>query len=69
MNREEIKNNKIKRLLNSAFNLFIEKGINDTTIQEIVDNAGVGKGTFYFYFKDKFEIQDMLISPKSSRAI
>ncbi len=59
--------NKESRLLNTAFKLFTEKGIKDTSIQEIVDNADVGKGTFYLYFKDKYEIRDILIAKKSHK--
>lgn len=59
--------NKETRLLNTAFKLFTEKGIKDTSIQEIVDNADVGKGTFYLYFKDKYEIRDILITKKSHK--
>lgn len=66
-----MKNNKQKsketRLLNTAFKLFTEKGIKDTSIQEIVDQADVGKGTFYLYFKDKYEIRDILIVKKSQK--
>lgn len=59
--------NKENRLLNTAFNLFTEKGVKNTSIQEIVDNADVGKGTFYLYFKDKYEIRDILIAKKSHK--
>ena len=62
---EEKKDVKEKNLLTSAFELFTEKGFKETSIQEIVDNAGVAKGTFYLYFKDKYEIQNKLISKKS----
>lgn len=58
---------KEKRLLTTAFNLFTEKGIKNTSIQEIVDNADVGKGTFYLYFKDKYEIRDILIVKKTKK--
>ena len=40
------KEEKETRLLNTAFKLFTEKGIKETSIQEIVDNASVAKGTF-----------------------
>lgn len=53
------------KLFDTAFKLFTKKGINDTSIQEIVDDAGVGKGTFYLYFKDKFDLQEQLITKKS----
>lgn len=55
------------RLLENAFELFKEKGIKDTSIQEIVDKANVAKGTFYLYFKDKYEIRDVLIAKKSEK--
>lgn len=61
------KEEKENRLLNTAFKLFTEKGIKDTSIQDIVDNASVAKGTFYLYFKDKYEIRDILIVKKSEK--
>lgn len=70
MKKNEIDNekkNKENRLLETAFNLFTEKGIKDTSIQDIVDNANVAKGTFYLYFKDKYEIRDILIAKKSKK--
>lgn len=55
------------RLLNSGFKLFTHKGFKETSIQEIVDDAKVAKGTFYTYFKDKFELRNVLIARKSSK--
>ena len=63
----EQKNEKENRLLDTAFKLFTEKGIKDTSIQNIVDKANVAKGTFYLYFKDKYEIRDILITKKSEK--
>lgn len=63
----EQKNEKKNRLLETAFKLFTEKGIKSTSIQDIVDNANVAKGTFYLYFKDKYEIRDVLITKKSEK--
>lgn len=65
MKKEE--KDKETRLLKTAFDLFTEKGIKDTSIQEIVDKANVAKGTFYLYFKDKYEIRDILIAKKSEK--
>lgn len=62
---QENKKEKENSLLENAFKLFTEKGIKDTSIQEIADGAGVGKGTFYLYFKDKYDIQEQLIARKS----
>ncbi len=63
----EQKTDKETRLLETAFKLFTEKGIKSTSIQDIVDNAKVAKGTFYLYFKDKYEIRDVLITKKSEK--
>ena len=43
------------------------KGVGQTSISEIVDKAGVAKGTFYLYFKDKYDIKNKLIAHKSSQ--
>ena len=61
------KEGKENRLLNTAYKLFTEKGIKNTSIQEIVDMANVAKGTFYLYFKDKYELRDILIVKKSQK--
>ena len=47
------KKQKKESLLNTAFSLFTSKGFQKTSISDIVDNAGVAKGTFYLYFSDK----------------
>lgn len=67
MEKEKSEENKETRLLTTAFKLFTEKGVKNTSIQEIVDNANVAKGTFYLYFKDKYEIRDILIAKKSHK--
>lgn len=61
------KNKQIKResLLETAFKLFTSKGIHKTSISDIVEDAGVAKGTFYLYFKDKYDIRNKLIAHKS----
>ena len=64
---ENNKNEKLNKLLDTAFQLFTDKGIQHTSIQDIVNNAGVAKGTFYLYFKDKYEIQDHLLARTSYR--
>ena len=59
---DENKQQKEDALFRSAYNLFMSKGISKTSIHDIVQDAGVAKGTFYLYFKDKFEIRDRLIA-------
>lgn len=60
-------NKKQKRtsLLDTAFSLFTSRGIHNTSISDIVESAGVAKGTFYLYFKDKYDIKNKLIAHKA----
>lgn len=47
------KEQKKLHILGSALNVFLRKGFNDTKIQDIADEAGIGKGTIYEYFNGK----------------
>lgn len=62
-------NKKIKKnaLFQTAFDLFTEKGFAKTTIADIVNRAGLAKGTFYLYFKDKYDLRDKLITFKAAK--
>ncbi len=64
---ESNKQQKEDSLLNTAFHLFTTKGLSKTSIAEISEKAGMAKGTFYLYFKDKYDIRNKLISHKSSQ--
>lgn len=64
---EENKEAKENKLLESAFRLFTDKGVKNTSIQEIVNDAGVAKGTFYLYFKDKYDLEKYLIIKKTKQ--
>lgn len=64
---ESNKQQKKDSLLNTAFYLFTTKGLSKTSIAEISEKAGMAKGTFYLYFKDKYDIRNKLISHKSSQ--
>ena len=61
------KKEKENKLMEKALKLFTEKGVNNTSIQDIADEAGVGKGTFYLYFKDKYDIRDKVIASCSNK--
>lgn len=54
-------------LLKTAFEFFTTKGFSKTSISDIVNKAGVAKGTFYLYFKDKYDIRNRLVAHKSSQ--
>ena len=62
---EENKRKKRNSLLKQSYKLFTTKGISDTSITDIANSAGVAKGTFYFYFKDKQDLIYHLIARKA----
>lgn len=62
---DEKKKRKRMALLDAAFDLFTSKGVNETSISDIVQRAELAKGTFYLYFKDKSEIYTELVTQKA----
>lgn len=44
---------KDRQIVDAAIELFLERGVRGTTIQEIAKKAGVAVGTVYVYHKDK----------------
>ncbi len=66
---EENKKRKKQLLLDSSFDLFMKKGWLETTISDIVKQANVAKGTFYLYYKDKYDIRNNLISYKANQLL
>ena len=59
---DENKQLKLGALLKSAYDLFLNQGIAKTSVHDITKNAGVAKGTFYLYFKDKYDLKDRLVA-------
>lgn len=50
-----------QKILDAALKLFLEKGYEETTILDIVDNlGGLTRGAFYHHFKSKEEVLDVL---------
>ena len=43
-------------IVSAAIDLFINKGLGETSIDDIVNKASIGKGTFYKYFNDKDDL-------------
>ncbi len=59
------KTEKEESLFEAAYELFLEKGIHDTSINSIVKKAGVAKGTFYLYYENKYDLLEKIILEKS----
>jgi AcrR family transcriptional regulator len=49
-------NDRKQHVIKMAHQLFIEKGFQSTSIQDILDYSGISKGTFYNYFSSKNEL-------------
>ncbi len=64
---EDNKKKKKSAIVDSAFSLFIQNGINETSIADIMKKAELAKGTFYLYFKDKYDVRDYLIRRKAAQ--
>ena len=60
--REENKARKRTDLESAALELFLAQGYVATSIEQIVAEAGVARGTFYLYFDDKESLFRALVS-------
>lgn len=45
-----------ERILEAAVRLFYQHGYNATGVERVIQEAGVNKGSFYYYFKSKEEL-------------
>src|SRR4051812_29809853 len=66
--RDENRRQKALELQDSALRLFLDQGVETTTIDDIVDRTGVAKGSFYRYFADKRALVDSLLAPLTTGA-
>lgn len=53
-------NERRERIIGAAWKLFREKGFAEATINDIINEAGISKGTFYYYFRSKDDLLDTL---------
>lgn len=54
--RTEVREKRILQIKEAAFKVFLEKGFQQTRIQDITTEAGISTGTFYIYYEDKREL-------------
>ena len=48
-------------IIKTAEKLFSENGYSKTSVESIIKEMGVAKGTFYYYFKSKEEVLEALV--------
>jgi AcrR family transcriptional regulator len=56
MTEHQDKDMRRDQILEAATRLFVDKGFENSSVDEIAKEAGLSKGTIYWYFKSKFEI-------------
>jgi len=61
--RDVNRQKKAQALKDAAMALFLERGIEGVSIDDITRDAGVAKGSFYRYFRDKTALVDGLMHP------
>ena len=61
MPKKDSKTTKMK-LVNAAWKLFYEQGYENTSVEEIVDESGTSRGSFYHYFDGKEKLLTSLSS-------
>lgn len=49
-------------LLQIAYKMFISKGYENTSVDDIIQEAGIAKGTYYYYFESKEQTLEEVIS-------
>ena len=48
-------------IIYSMKKLILEKGYNNVTVEDITNDAGIAKGSFYTYFKNKSSVVDCIL--------
>ena len=61
-----------QELLQIAYRLCLTKGYDETSIDDIIEVAGIAKGTYYYYFESKEktleEVIEMMLDEETERA-
>jgi AcrR family transcriptional regulator len=60
---------RLSEFLDTARQLFFEKGYEKTSVNEIIEKMGVAKGTFYHYFKTKEDLLDQLVNQFTQKSM
>ena len=48
------------KIIDAAWKLFYRQGYDDTTVEEIIEESGTSRGSFYHYFQGKDELLSTL---------
>ena len=56
-------------ILDAAAVLFMKKGFDNTSTNDILDAVGIARGTLYHHFKSKEEVMDALIDRQMEKIL
>lgn len=52
-------------IMDAALNVFQRKGLEKTSVRDIMKEAGFGLGTFYLYYDDKNDLKEKIVLSKA----
>jgi AcrR family transcriptional regulator len=61
--RDANRRHRVAQICEAALTLFLQRGLGEVTIDDIVKKARQAKGSFYRYFSDKEELVETLLEP------
>lgn len=68
MSRNKFSEQTSNKIIEISYNLFIQKGYEKTSIQDIINELGLSKGAIYHYFKSKEEILYAVLNKEKENA-
>lgn len=66
-----VKNHNVRKdeILDSAKKMFFTYGYEQTTVEKVIDDIHIAKGTFYHYFRSKLELLEVLAEREISKNV
>ncbi len=66
---DNLDSEKQEQILDAAADEFADKGFEAASINQIIEKAGISKGSMYYYFEDKRDLYDTVIKHATERLL